>query len=270
MQLSLALLASLSLVSADLVKVLVFSKVDGSNKGYLGVSGNNFGSIVSGQTNYDLDANNVLVFSPSQKFTFSIFTDGELVLQTVFRPTGMPLALSKAPTKGPQYLVNNSPFYACQGKKYTLGVSGLAVVAQLGGSPPSGCERIDLVVEYLNPPTSSSTTTTSSSATWSNTTVTTITTTNQITSYTTYCPLPTVVTITSCVNANCYPVPVTVTTATTITCNNCVVPTSTVAAAVATAIVGTPLATSISPVANAAVKNAAGFVGFAAAAAVLL
>ncbi|WPK24657.1 hypothetical protein PUMCH_001937 [Australozyma saopauloensis] len=44
------------------------------------------------------------------------------------------------------------------------------------------------------------------------------------TSYTTYCPLPTVVTITTCGTQTCYPTAVTVTTATTVTCANCLVP----------------------------------------------
>lgn len=64
-------------------------------------------------------------------------------------------------------------------------------------------------------PITSTSTTTTGSVIWANTT---------ITSYTTYCPESTVITITSCKDNACTAQPITVTTATTITCTACVVP----------------------------------------------
>lgn len=276
MQFPLAILALLSLASASLVKVLIFNS-DGSKRGFLGITLNGYGYVADSPTIYDFDSNNMLVYTPSLKFTLSMFNNFDIVLQTTFGPTGTPLSLLKAPTKGPQYMIQNTPFYASTGTKYTLGVAGYAVIGQVGNTPPSG-SRIYLVMEYLSPISSSTTSSTTSSSTgWSNTTVTI---TSQTTSYTTYCPLPTVITITTCGTDNCYPVPVTVTTATTITCAACVVPV-TVAAPITTLAVDTATAqpapapapattVSIAPVANAAAKHAAGFVGAAAVAAALL
>lgn len=84
------------------------------------------------------------------------------------------------------------------------------------------------------------------------------------TSYTTYCPLPTVVTITSCGTAACYPTAVTVTTATTITCAQCIAPTGSVSSLVPPTS-GAPVSTITYTGAAGKAAVGAGLVGAAAA-----
>lgn len=93
--------------------------------------------------------------------------------------------------------------------------------------PDPRCEQIYLNREACNlviPLTTTDVTIdclTSTTSSWTNGTLTKPVT---YTSYTTFCPEPTVVTITTCDVEQCYPKAVTITTATTLTCNYCVAP----------------------------------------------
>lgn len=110
--------------------------------------------------------------------------------------------------------VTNNYFWACKNVNdpYKYSVNNAAILINNVGNltaPAPSCTRVHIYKNTVASPTGNN-------GTW--------------TSYTTYCPLPTVVTITSC-DTVCYPTAITVTTATTITCANCVVPVTTVTVA---------------------------------------
>lgn len=133
-----------------------------------------------------------------------------------------------------------------------------AIVSADASPSASGCYPIDLTVSATWSTSSSSTPPPISSTTDNGNSTTLITTTLPvITSYTTYCPLPTVITVTSCSQDKCVPVPVTVTTASTVTCQSCVAPVS-------------PTTAPTAPIVNGAHALGRGIVGAAGVAAMLV
>lgn len=111
--------------------------------------------------------------------------------------------------------LTNYNFWACTDvddpKK--LSAKNAAILVTDNGnstSPGSTCKAVNIYKKSVSSPTRPK------NGTW--------------TSYTTYCPEPTVVTITSC-DSVCVPTAITVSTPTTITCNQCVVPVPTNAVA---------------------------------------
>ncbi|WPK27608.1 hypothetical protein PUMCH_005004 [Australozyma saopauloensis] len=213
--------------------------------------------------NLDYNTNSKVITAPFGQYTGQLGV-GSFAPYLALGPAVTPLTLSLDDKRK----ILNYNFFSCQntGDPYSFSKLTPVIIANAAGNntlPFPGCTNVELFVRKPASSSSSSASASASSTVWTNTT---------ITSYTTYCPLPTVVTITSCANNACVPTAITVTTATTIVCQYCVAPT-TVAPQTTTAPKTTAPATTapatISVVAGAA-KNAIGAIGVAGVAAMLL
>lgn len=264
-----------------------------------------FATVVSVGTPFEIsDQNTANIVMLGAKSPFNMFfpsLGGSSSVNVVAYQQGVQAAtlqLSRAPSPGPIYLVNNFQFWACTGQIGSNNFVTPVVIAQdpsINTAPFPTCQKVFLVAQFDNPRSSSSSASTSTAASvstsasattssltsssvsskvasssasaWTNTTLSTVTTKYiPTTSYTTYCPLSTVITVTTCGTNTCYPVPITVTTATTITCSNCIVPTTTASSSASYAS-NTPTITSI---ANGTPKNAVGAAVIALVAALLM
>lgn len=249
-------LATASLVAAD--PALLAVQADGKDIGYLlskheGAGFNYFfvGNSGSAET-YDYNpANQQLSFTSGS----NVFNFGHQGSYLAIGPAINPEPLSLASNDR----ISNYNFWACYNTNdpynYSNSTQVIIITDVLATTQPfPSCTKVDLFKRGPLP-SASSTSGGISSNSWSNGTYT---------SYTTYCPTPTVVTITSCVINVCLPTPITVTAATTITCAQCLLPASTSAAAKSVA-----KTSSVTLVAGAA-KKAIGAVGAMGVAALLL
>lgn len=283
MQITLALLSTVALVAAEAIQFRVLSS-SGLNMGYVNSkfinSGYTVGYLANSPTIYEIDSkrlvNQPAPGAPSLYYMqYYRLGDGYVMNFAANGAQAIPVQF------GPRNVVTNYQYWACPNLKDPAGFTRAdsVILGTASGNntvPYKGCSKVVLVAEYPRR-SSSSSSRSSTSSTWTNTT-TTITTTSQVTSYTTYCPLPTVITITSCGTQTCYPVPVTVTTATTITCASCIIPprTSTVTkTSKATTLSTSTVAPTSKPavpttLVNGAGKNAFGVAGIAGVVAFLI
>lgn len=274
-------LATAALVAAD-IQIQVLTSDTGLQLGFVnaktGPGASNAFAYVDSAATLLLYANNLAYYVPSASVgpfpMVSVLVSTKGFLIVAFARTAT-TPLNFQPLTTTTSYIANAQYWACTNFAELGGLSSsfplIVSTAFSASAPASTCRKVNLVVNNNQLSSSSSSSTAKPvTTTWSNGTVT---------SYTTYCPLPTVITITSC-DTVCYPTAVTVSTATTITCNNCLAPTTKTVTAVST------LATSTSPakpstvaststvksisVVNAGVKNAVGAMGIAGIAAMLL
>lgn len=258
-----ATLASAAVVAADQVQLNV--QQNGQSIGYLtslheGAGFNYFFVGPSGET-YNFDPSTNILSAPQGQFTgnFGVFAPF-LAIGPAVTPEALKLDKDK---------ITNYNFWACSNVQDPYNYSQSTPVIVVNGrgndtAPFASCKKVELVKTGGSSSGSSSSSSTVTSSQWSNVT---------ITSYTTYCPETTVITITSCKDNACHPTAVTVSTATTITCTACVVPPAT---STKTTVAPTSVTSSAAPsptittASNAGAKNAIGAIGVVGVAALLL
>lgn len=238
--------AVLSVTSGDQTLGYLYSKHEGAGFNYFFLTNS------AGAQTFDYNASTKQLSFQAGAYPYNF---GSFAPYLAVGPAVTPVALTLDGDK-----ITNFNFWSCSNTQDPYGYSNSEKVIAINSAsnstaPFPSCTKVDVRKKSAAASSSSAGSTTT---TWSNTTVT---------SYTTYCPLPTVVTITSCSSNACAPTAITVTTATTITCTACVAPTTTVAP---TSKTTTSVAPSSVTVINGAGKNAMGAIGIAGIAAFLL
>lgn len=303
MKFTLATLATAVVVAAVPIQIAVYDSL-GVQTGSVIVQNSGlkaYAYVGSPAATLDLRPDNSIYYTQGSgapmALSYSQLTKGNYIYN--FAPSNPALPISWGLGFGDYTSIGGFQYWACTNMNEPGSLSNLIpliVGTQWTGTAPSAnCKSITLMVPNKQISSSSSSASTRASSASSKAPVTTAWANRTITSYTTYCPLPTVVTITTC-DTVCYPKAVTVSTATTITCANCVVPTTTVVltstkAAVSTSAKPSTVVSSAKPstvvssakpstvastsiksltVVNGGAKNAMGAMGIAGVAALLL
>lgn len=206
-------LAAASAVAAESIFFAVHEASSGNQLGVLvdkhEMAGSNFFFMDSNPAFYDFDPATGAVSTTGGNVSFKLgmtqLPSGKFwALLATVGGTGQPL-VTDASGK-----VTNYNFWACKNvdEPHKYSAKNAAILVTSGGNstaPASSCTSVNIFKKAVRTPTNTN------NGTW--------------TSYTTYCPTPTVITITSC-DTVCIPTAITVTTATTISCDQCLVPVS--------------------------------------------